>query len=84
MNPKYIAAIPEVAILLGLLVMFAVNLIRKSNTPKTFFTLSKITLGCNSTPLQVAFTLTVGSLTVDDLHPLAVFDNIITSMKRRI
>ncbi len=44
MNPKYIAAIPEVAILLGLLVMFAVNLIRKSNTPKTFFTLSKITL----------------------------------------
>lgn len=44
MNPKYIAAIPELSILLGLLIMFVVNFIRKSNTPKTFFTLSKITL----------------------------------------
>ena len=42
-------------------------------------TLSKIVLGCNSTPIQVAFTLSVGTLTVDDLHPLAVFDNVVTS-----
>ncbi len=44
MNPKYIAIAPEVTLLLGLLTMSVVNFFRHSNTPKTFFTLSKITL----------------------------------------
>ena len=44
MNPKFIAIMPEVSILLGLLIMTAVNFFRHYNTPKTFFTLSKLTL----------------------------------------
>ena len=41
---KYIAALPEASLIIGLIVMALVNLFRKANTPKTFYTLSKFFL----------------------------------------
>lgn len=44
MFQNYIAAFPEISLLTGLIVMGLVNRFRNGNTPKTFYTLSKVFL----------------------------------------
>lgn len=41
---NYIAALPEISLAAGLLVMALVRLFRSENTPKTFYTLGKFFL----------------------------------------
>ncbi len=41
MLQEYIALLPEILLLLGILAMLAVRLLRHRNTPKTFYTLSR-------------------------------------------
>ena len=44
MTRNYIAALPEISLIAGLLVMALVRFLRRENTPKTFYTLGKFFL----------------------------------------
>ena len=50
---NYIAALPEISLAAGLLVMALVRLFRSENTPKTFYTLGNILFMLSCPTIQV-------------------------------